>query len=263
MFLTIRELSRRQKLDQQTALANAMAFLPATITGEFRKDEYEIANNMLDQSDPKDPRVDQLRNFLRQAAIAPSKPPSRIARWIEKTHERITAVTLRPNFGKWVIRIVVAWGLISLLGIIDLQVDLGIQTQTTDQVPDNSVDFLDAARTLSVLVSVIFVGIGVFKMRRNQHLVAYSWFGRALLVSIFVTRVFSFVEAQFGAVFGLALDVILYSAIAELATQDSQKKTHFAGLGDAELGERQNGDDGEEEEPQVPGPPAQGQGSDV
>lgn len=252
MFLAIREISRRQKLDEQTALANAMAFLPATITGEFRKDEYEIANNMLDQADQGDPRVEQTRTYLKQAAIAPTRPPSRLARLIERAHERITAISLRPNFGKWVIRVVIAWGLISLLGIIDLQVDLGLQTQTTEQVPINSVDFLDAARALSILTSVVFVGIGVFKMRRDEHLAAYSWFGRALLVSIFVTRVFSFVEAQFGAVFGLVLDVLLYAAVAELASQDSQKKTHFGGLGDSELGERQNGEDGEEEEPQVP-----------
>src|SRR5690606_31616246 len=59
---------------------------------------------------------------------------------------------------------------------------------------------------------------------------AYRYFMRALLVSIFVTRVFAFVESQFGAVFGLAADVILYAAIGELASQDEQKRYRFAGL---------------------------------
>ena len=39
MFLIIRELSRRQKLDPQTALANALSLLPSTAVGEFRQDE--------------------------------------------------------------------------------------------------------------------------------------------------------------------------------------------------------------------------------
>ncbi|MGK2956402.1 MAG: hypothetical protein ACSLFI_12125 [Solirubrobacterales bacterium] len=252
LFLITRELSRRQVLDQKTALANAMAFLPATVTGEFRRDELEVANQLLDQSDPDDPRVARIRGYFKDAALSPTKQPSRIAQFIDTVHQRITAISERPNFGKWVIRVVIVWGIISLVGLLDLQTDLGIQTQTGDQVPDNSVDFLDLARTLSVLTSVILVGIGVFKMWKDEHQAAYSFFGRALLVSIFVTRVFSFVEAQFGAVFGLVLDVILYAAIAEMATQDSQKKHHFGGLGDAELSNRQDEVDGEKEKPAAP-----------
>ncbi len=249
LFLVTRELSRRQVLDQKTALANAMAFLPATVTGEFRRDELKIANQLLDQSDPDDPRVELIRGYFRDAVLAPDKQPSRIAQFIDRIHNRITAITEKPNFGKWVIRIVIAWGVISLIGLLDIQLDLGIETQTSDNVPSGSVNFLNVARTLSILASVIFIGTGAYKMRKDEHQAAYSWFGRAFLVSIFVTRVFSFVEAQFGAVFGLALDVILYGAISELATQDNQKKHHFGGLGDAELRDRQDEVNGEEEKP--------------
>ena len=247
LFLIIRELSRRQVLDQKTALANAMAFLPATVSGEFRRDELEVANQLLDQSDPDDPRVARIRQYFKEAALAPDKKPSRIAQGIDRIHERITKITEKPNFGRWVIRIVVVWGVVSLLGILDLQYDLGLETQTSNQVPSDSPDFLSIARTLSILTSVIFIGIGIYKMLKDEHQAAYSWFGRAFLVSIFVTRVFSFVEAQFGAVFGLVLDVILYSAISELASQDNQRRHHFGGLGDAELSDRQNEIDGEEE----------------
>ncbi len=238
LFLIIRELSRRQVLDQKTALANAMAFLPATVSGEFRRDELEVANQLLDQSDPDDPRVARIRGYFRDAALAPDKRPSRI----DQVHQRMAQITERPNFGKWVIRIVVVWGVISLLGII------GLETQTSDKVLSSSPDFLMVARTLSILTSVIMIGIGVYKMLKDEHQAAYSWFGRAFLVSIFVTRVFSFVEAQFGAVFGLVIDVILYSAIFELASQDNQRRHHFGGLGDAELSDRQNEIDGKEEE---------------
>lgn len=249
LFLTIRELSRRQLLDQKTALANAMSFMPATVSGEFRRDDLEVANQLLDQADQDDPRTQRIRQYFKEAALAPSKAPSRISRFIDRMHSRITAVTRKPRFKPWVIGIVITWGVLSLLGIIDLQVDLGIQVQTANDVPNQSVDFLDVARTLSILTSVIFVCLGVYKMRKDDHQAAYRYFGRALLISIFVTRVFSFVEAQFGAVFGLVLDIVLYSAIAELASQDSQQKHRFGGLGEAELEDRQNEVDGEEETP--------------
>ena len=251
LFLIVRELSRRQTLDTQTALANAMAFLPQTVTGEFRKEQLDIANAMLDQSDPTDPRVAQTRAYFAQIVVEPSKPPSRTSLFIDRQHQRITALTLKPKFKPWVIAIVIAWGVISLLGIIDLQFDLGIEVQDHAKVPHQSVDFLTVARTLSILTSVIFVGIGIYKMRKDEHQAAYSYFGRALLVSIFVTRVFSFIEAQFGAVFGLALDIILYSAVAELASQDQQQRHRFGGLGDAELEDRQDEVDGEKAKPET------------
>ena len=256
LFLITRELSRRQTLDTQTALANAMSFLPQTVTGEFRQDDLDLANAMLDQSDQSDPRVAQTRSFFEQVTVAPSKPPSRASQFMDRAHARITAFTQTPRFKPLVITVVIVWGVVSLLGVLDLQLDLGIETQTHDQVPEQSVSFLDVARTLSILASAIFVGIGVYKMRKDDHQAAYSNFGRALLISIFVTRVFSFIEAQFGAVFGLVVDIILYSAVAELASQDKQQRHHFGGLGDARLSNRQDEIDGEEKKPETA--PAEG-----
>lgn len=237
LFLIIRELSRRQVLDQRTALANAMAFLPATVMGEFREEDSRIAHQLLDQADQSDPRVAETRVFFKRAALALTKAPSRLALFVERWHNRITEVTRKPGFGRWVITIVIVWGALSLLGILDLQFDFGLEDQSGNKVPAGSADFLSIARSLSILTSVVFVGIGVIKMRRNERQAAYSNFGRALLVSIFVTRVFSFVEAQFGAVFGLGLDIILFAAITELASQDSQRKYRFGGLGEAEFDE--------------------------
>ncbi len=255
LFLVMRELSRRQRLDTQTALANALNFLPQTVTGEFRKEELEFATAMLDQSDQDDPRVALTRKYLDQAVLAPTKPRSKLSIRIQRVHAWITELTQEPSFRPWVMTIVIVWGVISLLGILDLQFDLGIQTQDDARVPHQSVDFLTVARTISILVSVVFVALGVNKMRKDDHQGAYTNFGRALLVSIFVTRVFSFVEAQFGAVFGLAIDIILYSAVAELASQDKQRRHHFAGLGDAELSNRQDEIDGEEEKPETAATP--------
>ncbi|HNH87255.1 MAG TPA: hypothetical protein PLE93_09140 [Solirubrobacterales bacterium] len=71
----------------------------------------------------------------------------------------------------------------------------------------------------------------------RDHARAYRYFGRALLVSILVTRVFVFIESQFAAVFGLALDLVLFAAISELASQDEKTRFRFGGLGQADLAE--------------------------
>jgi len=69
--------------------------------------------------------------------------------------------------------------------------------------------FVNIASLASSLVSALLVAQGIRTLHRGSRLDAYGWFERALLVSIFVTQVFSFVESQFGAVFGLGIDVVL------------------------------------------------------
>jgi hypothetical protein len=57
------------------------------------------------------------------------------------------------------------------------------------------------------------VVIGVVALRQGKRPAAFEWFERALLVSIFLTRSFAFVESQFGAVFGLAVDLLLLVSV--------------------------------------------------
>ncbi len=248
MFLVIRELSRRQLLDQRTALANALSFLPSTVTGEFRRNEYEVATQLLDRADQSDPLVEQSRRYFDQVAIAPTRPPSRLSRWASAQHRRITAFTERPHFEGLVIVAMVVWALLSMLGAAAIEIDIG-NTNDGASVPGEETSLTASLRSVSILVSVGFVAVGVLRMRRGQHQRAYRAFSLALLVSIFVTRFFSFLDSQFAAVFGLGVDLVLYASIAELASRDSERKARFAGLGDAELVSGKNGADGEEEEP--------------
>jgi uncharacterized membrane protein YgcG len=274
IFIVIRELSRRQQPDPQTALANALSFMPSTVTGEFRRDEYEVSKQLLDQADQDDPLVAQTRAHFEQVTLAPTKPPSKAAQAVARVHGWIAGLTEKRKFGPVVITVLILWAFFSFASASEIQFDLGAIDQDHDAVPDESHGMLGAIRSVSILASVVFVGIGVFRMRRDEHQRAYRAFSYALLISIFVTRVVSFIEAQFAAVFGLGLDLVLYAAISELASQDSQKKRHFGGLGNSRMtdgegegsdGGRggtgggsgpdgQNGGDGEEKEPQAASP---------
>ena len=251
MFLVIRELSRHQRLDQRTALANALAFLPSTLTGEFRRSEYEVATELLDRADQGDPLVEQSRRYFDQVAIAPTRPPSRLSQWVSTQHRRITAFTEMPRFEALVIVAMVVWALLSMLGAAAIEIDIG-NTNDGALVPGEETSLTASLRSISILVSFGFVVVGIIRMRRGQHQRAYRAFSLALLVSIFVTRFFSFLDSQFAAVFGLGVDLLLYASIAELASRDSERKVRFAGLGDAELVGGNNGGDGEEEEPSRP-----------
>ena len=236
MFLVIRELSRRQVLNPRTALANALSLLPGTAVGEFRQEEAEKARRLLAMSDQSDPMVGKAREMFDAATVAPSRPPSRLSRGIERIHEWIRSLTTRPHFDQLVIWVVIFWAVSSLLSVLALDLNFGgIQDNLG---PDVDQGLLGSLESISALVSVALVLVGVWDMaRRGRREVAYRYFGRALLVSILVTRVFVFIESQFAAVFGLALDLILYAAISEIASQGVDEEFRFGGLGDPDLAE--------------------------
>jgi hypothetical protein len=60
----------------------------------------------------------------------------------------------------------------------------------------------------------------VLRLRQGRRAAAYRDFERALLVAILVTQVFSFVESQFGAVFGLAIDLLLLVGLRSVRERD-------------------------------------------
>jgi len=247
MFLIIRELSRRQRLDQRTALANALAFMPSTVVGDFRDGDEEVVFELLDRADQSDPLVAQTRRHFEQFSAAPDRPPSRLSNWIDRLHRRVTRLTEQPWFGSAVISVIAISALLSLLTVAAIQINFG--GIDDGPIPGESSSLSDVLRTLSILVSSGLVAVGILQMRRGRHQRAYRSFIRALLVSIFVTRFFSFLDSQFTAVFGLVGDLLIYAAVVELANHDSQQRVRFAGVGDAELVSGKNGPDGEEEEP--------------
>jgi hypothetical protein len=225
MFLAIREMSRRQKLDPRTALANALAFLPSTVIGDFRRSDLEVAGELLDRADPGDPLVAQTRSALEKASVEPSRPPSRVEAWLARQNRRITVLTEKPWFGRAVITVIVIWAALSLLTAAAIEINFGNVDDGAVAGEDSSLSTI--LRTLSILVSVGFVSVGVVRMLRGEHQRAYRGFTQALLVSIFVTRFFSFLDVQFAAVFGLGLDLLLYAAVRELAGNDSQRRVRF------------------------------------
>lgn len=227
MFLTIREMSRRQRLNPVSALANAMSFLPSTVIGDFRRSDLEVAEELLDRADQSDPLVAETRSTLRRAAVEPARPPSRLALWLGRMNRRVTAVTEKPWFGTAVIAVVVLWALLSLATAAAIEINIGNVDDGTVSGENSSLSSI--LRSLSILVSVSLVGVGVLRMARGQHQRAYRSFTLALLVSIFVTRFFSFLDVQFAAVFGLLIDLLLYAAVTDLANHDSQRRRRFAG----------------------------------
>jgi hypothetical protein len=104
--------------------------------------------------------------------------------------------------------------------VFSVGVDLGGARHGFGPDSVEHLSFINIASLGSSAFSAILVLVGLRRWREGDRLGAYRLFDRALLVSIFLTRVFSFVESQFGAVFGVALDVLLLTTIRYAAQQE-------------------------------------------
>lgn len=72
--------------------------------------------------------------------------------------------------------------------------------------------FVDWMELGSSGISVVFAVLGILFLRRKR-LLALRMFERAILVSIFLTQVFIFYEEQFGALFSLAIHLLILAAL--------------------------------------------------
>jgi hypothetical protein len=148
---------------------------------------------------------------------------------------RYRAVAARPRFPVWVERIYVAWALLSLLAVTELTLSVGVTLPGalrgfgSDAIGDLRV--VNVLAVASSVASVVLVGVGLQRLQAGARASGLRWFEAAVLVSILVTRVFAFVESQFGAVFGLAVDVALLVLVRTVRAEEAREAGALVALG--------------------------------
>jgi hypothetical protein len=247
MYMVIRALERKRGLTQMELLSNALDLTAEATRHDLDVREKRRALALLDQVDPANPLLSPIREMLAKLDAIPTSPPRWPARTARRVRDGYFEFAERPLFFKLVTAIIVGWGVLSLFFTFELVLSLGLHLggarsgSISDDIGHLSV--INWASLASTTASGVLVVIGVVHLRAGERMEAYRWFERALLVSIFITRAFSFVESQFGAVFGLAIDLLLLVSVGLMMKGERQRETGAAappggsvlGAADAEL----------------------------
>jgi hypothetical protein len=215
LFLTIHALQRRRGLTPEESVANAVALLASAATGDLDERGRRRALDLLDRGDPGDPLVTHSRALLGEISALPAKAPSRADQLAVAARERYLELVDRRGFITAVCCVIGLWGGISLVATFELVLSVAIE-----RGGDADLSFINLATLASSTVSGVLVVVGIRRLLRRDREGAYRDFERALLVSIFVTRTFVFVESQFGAVFGLAIDLALLLTLRRMAASE-------------------------------------------
>jgi hypothetical protein len=111
-----------------------------------------------------------------------------------------------------------AWALLSAIAMVELVLELGLFEEGGEMKGFESdtlsqLHLVNVASLAASAASAVLVAIGLRGLRGRTPLSGYRMLERALFVSIFVSRLFAFVESQFAAVFGLLVDLLLLAAL--------------------------------------------------
>jgi hypothetical protein len=224
LFMLTRAMQRAGRVDSRDDVANAVDLLGDATRGELDDAGRRDALALLERADRDDPLVAQLRSVFEGLEPRPAAAPGAVARGVAAVRDAASRFAAWPRFATFVSWLFAIWAAVSIIGVVELVFQAGVDLggahrgYASDRFGD--LEFVNVASILSSFVSALLVARGVLDLRRGRRDGAYRNFERALLVAIFVTQVFSFVESQFGAVFGLGIDLVLLLAVRSLRTGD-------------------------------------------
>jgi hypothetical protein len=232
LYLGSRAFQRHRGLDDDEKVRNAVELIGEATRGPFKVEYRDQALALLADVPSTHPLRDPLMALAEDIDTNPNPNPS----WFRRLANAVAGAYSRWTEHGWFHRAVFAvftvWavaGIVAVLGLV-LSITFDDQAARAEFERDSfgHLNFINVASLVSTGISSVLVTVGLSRLLRRQRLDAYTWFTRALLVSIFVTRVFTFVESQFGAVFGLAIDVLLLITVQLMAQQERRRSATVA-----------------------------------
>lgn len=212
--------ARRDGLTPREALVNAIDLLGEAARGGLDERERARALTVLERADPADPLVGRVRALLAEVPTVPASGPSTVERWARAARAWFVRLAARPRFATGLATLFGIWAVLTLAATVELTLSLALELGgahpgfASDALDD--LQFHNYAGLASSAVAALLVLAGIVRLRRGDRLGGLRRFERALLISILITQVFSFVESQFGAVFQLAIALVLLAGVRQL-----------------------------------------------
>ncbi|MET0557339.1 MAG: hypothetical protein ABW065_01530 [Solirubrobacterales bacterium] len=227
LYLGSRAYQRHRGLNEAEKVRNAVELIGEATYGPFKLEYRERALALLAEVPEGNPLRDPLIHLAEDIDTTPNPNPPWYRRFADAVAARYREWSERGWFHTVVFVVFAFWALAGIVAILGLVLSITFHDHAAraefERDSFGHLNFVNLASLVSTGVSSVFVAIGLERLLSRRRLDAYTWLTRALLVSIFVTRVFTFVESQFGAVFGLAVDVLLLVSIQLMATQERRR----------------------------------------
>jgi len=189
IFLSVRFIQTHRQYSEVEYLMNAIRDLEEIALHDLDAEERARILEYLQKSSPLNPLVADLRTVIDRAELVPTP-------WIIHRYRQVSAM---PGFDK----VIIILFIIEMISSLSYVVSVALAEDR---------QWIEWGQVLSSLASALLVLWGVLKLRQSR-LAAFRLFERSILISIFFTQVFIFYQEEFGALVGLAIDILMLMAI--------------------------------------------------
>lgn len=221
IYLAVKFSQRLHKESEEEYLVNAIEYLKEAILFDLDKVEKRKALDLLRKCNPKDEVVHALKNLIRSIEAIPNPKPNRI----DKIYLffRNSYITIIRN--KWFTWAIVAFFIFESIVTVCYALEF-LNGASENLIYKHIIRFSefvysphDYGEIISSFIAAVFIWMGVLRIRFSR-LKAYIDFKRAVLVSIFLTQFFSFLDQQFWALLGLGINITLLIALDFMIEQE-------------------------------------------
>jgi hypothetical protein len=200
LFLAIRSLGWRHRFNARECLANAIVLISEAAQRDLTERDRVLVRRLLEHSDPSEPLVGPLTQVLDRLDCKPTPRPGPLGQLGHRLRTWYFGVMDEPWFGKLVV-----WVFVTIAAVTLAQVALDAGRILSGK---EDLHVISVAGLASSLLAIGLIVIGLNSLRQSR-IAAYRWFDHALMVQVFLTEVFAFLQNQFGAAFGLLLNLAL------------------------------------------------------
>jgi len=215
-FLAVHIIHSRPRYSSTEYLMNALHKMEEVVFQDLDSAERRQTLALLRKCSPANPLVACLSDLIGRTDLVNDRRSLLATRVRSLSRHLYRRLARMPQFPRMVVWLFVAQLVLKMMhvGVVVFLVGIGWNTIASGGLAGwllgriEDLSFVDYAQLFSSLLSGVFVLIGVLRIRRSRT-AAFQMFEQSLLVSIFLTEVFSFYEQQFLALIGLALNILL------------------------------------------------------
>lgn len=225
LYAVTRWMQTRRGFSERENLFNAIDLFAEAARRDFEVNDKARALALLDRAG-SGPLVEPLRALVRKTDAIPAAPPGRLDRAAERLRGAYFRAVDRRSFRRLLLWGLGAWAVVQLVSVLLLVLSFGIdlggaqRAFVSDHVGDLSV--ANIASLISAAVSAALIAAGILAWRRGERRGALRRFDRALLVQIFCTQVFIFVESSFSATTGLLIALLLLVTVRYMEKREGE-----------------------------------------
>jgi hypothetical protein len=216
IILSIHMIRTGWTFTKKEYLVNALKGLEEVALLDLDQDEKDRVLKYLDKSDLENPLTKSVRDLLCGSKLVPASEPGFYTKLKISFRNFYSKVVSYKYFRAAIIIFFLAQLLFTLTYVVVFIFFIGLgwdnilDIKILDRVFQKTLNltFIDKAQIFSILLSGVFVLLGVYYIRVSR-LLSYQMFERSVLVSILLTYVFIFYKEQFAALAGLCANILV------------------------------------------------------